>query len=73
MKSFREFLDDLMDDYPEISFGLHQCGNLDRAFRFLSKVGFAISEIDIVAQDEFTLDVILPFQNDLRVLVLGVT
>ncbi len=73
MKSFREFLQELKDEYPELAHGLAKCANLDRAFRFLTKVGFSIGDMDIVAQDEFTLDVVMPFNNDLRVLVLGVT
>ncbi len=40
MKNFRDFLEAFKAEYPELGRGLAECANLDRAFRFLNKVGF---------------------------------
>jgi hypothetical protein len=47
--------------------------NLDRALRHLEKEKFPLHQMDVVAQDEFSHDVLLPFVNPPDVLVLSVT
>lgn len=69
---FEEYVKDISRDWPELS-GLATCNNLDNAFRFLSSLGFSIGEMDIVSQDEFTLDLMLPFPSAQLYLILGVT
>jgi len=47
--------------------------NLDRALRLLEKKNFPLHQMDVVAQDEFSHDVIVPFPSPPDVLVLSVT
>ncbi len=47
--------------------------NLDRAMRYLEKEEFLPREMDVVAQDEFSHDVVIPFTKRPYVLVLSVT
>lgn len=48
-------------------------GTLDKAIRFLENKRFPLSMMDVVAQDEFSHDVIVPFIGLQEYLVLGVT
>ena len=47
--------------------------NLEKAFRYLKQKSFPMQLMDLVAQDEFSHDVILPFPDETKFLVLGVT
>ncbi|MDZ4833223.1 MAG: hypothetical protein SGJ27_05415 [Candidatus Melainabacteria bacterium] len=69
---FEEYVKEIGKAHPELS-GLARCNNLDNAFRFLTSLRFSIGEMDIVSQDEFTLDIILPFPGEKLYLILGVT
>lgn len=73
MTPFLDNVNELGKGYPELADGLGRSSNLDRALRFLSSFGFAIGEMEVVAQDEFTLDVIFPFNGEQKWLVLGTT
>jgi hypothetical protein len=70
--NFKDYVHEASKKHPEIG-GLSGCANLDRAFRHLASVGFILAEMEIVAQDEFTLDVLLPFTGQDKFLILGVT
>ncbi len=69
---FDDYVKDICETKPEFA-GLADCNNLDNAFRFLSSIGFAIAEMDIISQDEFTLDLVFPFPGEQLYLILGVT
>lgn len=69
---FEDYVKEISESRPELS-GLAACNNLDNALRFLTNLGFAIGEMDIVSQDEFTLDLMLPFPGENLYLILGVT
>jgi hypothetical protein len=69
---FKEYVLEVSQKYPELK-GLASCGNLDRAFRFLSSIGFVLGQMELVSQDEFTLDVLMPFSGSDKYLILGVT
>ena len=47
--------------------------NLEKAFRFLQQKNFPLQLMDLVAQDEFSHDVILPLPDSTKFLVIGVT
>lgn len=72
--SYQDDLRNLRDKHGELSDGLSQCTNLDRALRYLaSNPMFALSRMDVVAQDEFTHDVLIPFAEGPKYLILGST
>lgn len=47
--------------------------NLDKALRYLEKEQFPLHQMDVVAQDEFSHDVLVPFATPPHILVLSVT
>jgi hypothetical protein len=47
--------------------------NLDRSMRYLEQHKFPLHLMDVVAQDEFSHDVLIPFAEPPTVLVLSVT
>jgi hypothetical protein len=54
---------------PKLIADLQTLRNLDRALRYLEREQFP----DVVAQDEFSHDILVPFAAPPHVLVLGVT
>jgi len=52
---------------------LWQKKSLEKALRYLESKNFPLQWMDVVAQDEFSHDVIVPFPEEQRFLVLGVT
>ena len=50
-----------------------QMKSLDKALRYLETKGFQLRLMDVIAQDEFSHDVILPFPESHRFLAIGVT
>lgn len=46
---------------------------LDKALRYLETKDFSLAQMELVAQDEFSLDIILPIPKEQTFLTLGVT
>ncbi len=46
---------------------------LDKALRYLETKAFSLAQMDLVAQDEFSLDIVLPIPGQQAFLALGVT
>ncbi|MBX3072762.1 hypothetical protein KF707_02585 [Candidatus Obscuribacterales bacterium] len=59
--------------YPSLAKGLGQCVNLDKAFRFLESENFPLAQMDVIAQDEFSHDVCVPFPDNQAFIVIGAT
>ncbi|MBZ0185257.1 MAG: hypothetical protein K8F91_03320 [Candidatus Obscuribacterales bacterium] len=59
--------------HKELLESLNQAGNLDRAFRCLEQADFCLAQMDVLAQDEFSHDVIVPVPDSVLYLVLAVT
>lgn len=72
--SYQDGIEILRGTFPELASALSACTNLDRAIRYLhtNKV-FQLSAMDVIAQDEFTHDVLIPFAQSERYLVFGST
>ncbi|MFN8552507.1 MAG: hypothetical protein U0103_13615 [Candidatus Obscuribacterales bacterium] len=72
--SYRDGIEVLRAAFPELASALSACTNLDRAIRYLStNQAFLLSAMDVIAQDEFTHDVLIPFAQSEKYLVLGST
>lgn len=52
---------------------LTKCTTLDAAFRRLEQWHFPLIEMEPIAQDEFSHDIVIPFPNHQEFLVIGVT
>jgi hypothetical protein len=59
--------------YPGLAKGLGQCVNLDKAFRYLESENFILAQMDVIAQDEFSHDVCIPFPDNQTYIVIGAT
>ena len=59
--------------YPNLAKGLGQCVNLDKAFRYLESEKFLLAQMDVIAQDEFSHDVCVPFPDGQTYIVIGAT
>ncbi len=68
--NFKEHVSLASEQFPVLT-GLSSCANLDQAFRFLESVGFGVAQMDLLSQDEFTLDLVFPFNDHNRYLVLS--
>ncbi len=72
--SYQDSVNALKECFPDLAAALSRCTNLDRAIQFLaSNEMFSLSKMDVIAQDEFTHDVLVPFANSTQYLVLGCT
>lgn len=68
--NFKEHVSLASEQLPVLT-GLSSCANLDQAFRFLESVGFAVAKMELLSQDEFTLDLVFPFDDSNRCVVLA--
>lgn len=68
--SFKQYVSIASKQLPALE-GLQRLSNLDQAFRFLESIGIAVKEMDLLSQDEFTLDLIFPISKSSRCLVLA--
>ncbi len=72
--SYQDSVSALKARFPDVAAALSLCTNLDRAIQYLvSNEMFALSRMDVVAQDEFTHDVLVPFAQSEEYLVFGST
>ena len=72
--SYQDGLKVLRTRFPDLAAALSRCTNLDRAMRYLaSNETFLLSKMDVIAQDEFTHDVLVPFAHSAEYLVFGST
>ncbi|MBS1952608.1 MAG: hypothetical protein JST89_00335 [Cyanobacteria bacterium SZAS-4] len=72
--TYQESVNELRASFPELATALSRCTNLDRAIQYLAKNEmFSLSKMDVIAQDEFTHDVLVPFTERADYLVLGST
>lgn len=72
--SYQDGIEVLRKAFPELASALSECSNLDRAIRYLrTDEAFLLSAMDVIAQDEFTHDVLIPFAQCEKYLVLGST
>ncbi len=74
MTDYLDSVNALIDEFPEVAAALSKCTNLDRAIQYvLSSDFFLPSQMDVIAQDEFTHDVFIPFAKGEKCLVLFAT
>jgi len=72
--SYQDSVNMLKERFPDLATELSRCTNLDRAIQYLGQnETFLLSKMDVVAQDEFTHDVLVPFAKSSEYLVLGST
>lgn len=72
--SYQDSVSALMARFPDVAAALSQCTNLDRAIQYLIlNEMFALARMDVIAQDEFTHDVLVPFAQSEEYLVFGST
>jgi len=71
--TFLNDVDLLAERHPVLTELLNETKNLDKAFRFLESVHFPVGQMELVSQDEFSLDVCIPFPEGANYLVIGVT
>jgi hypothetical protein len=71
--SYIDSVNQIKECDAELAQALSEVTNLDRALRKLEQLRFRMAEMDVIAQDEFSHDVLIPFAEGERYLVLGVT
>lgn len=57
----------------EIISDLQNIKSLDKALRYLESKAFQLAQMELVAQDEFSLDIVLPIPGEKTFLAIGVT
>jgi hypothetical protein len=62
-----------LDEYADLSADLHGVAGLGGVMAWMASRGIPLSRAEIVQQDEFTLDFVVPLESDPRVLVFGIT
>ncbi|CAN5180681.1 hypothetical protein BH10CYA1_BH10CYA1_61100 [soil metagenome] len=71
---YQDSVSALKERFPDVAAALSLCTNLDRAIQYLSSSElFSLSRMDVIAQDEFTHDVLVPFAQGAQYLVFGST
>jgi hypothetical protein len=60
-------------DCPDLSADLTGNAGMGGVMEWMNRRGIPLSSAEIVQQDEFTLDFVLPLESDSRVLVFGIT
>ena len=74
MRTYLQQIEELQKSHPELARELSSYTNLEKILRFLEEKQFALAQMDVVAQDEFSHDVIIPFHgSEGMFLVFGVT
>jgi hypothetical protein len=59
--------------HADIDAEIRQFKTLEKALRFLESKSFPLQLMEVIAQDEFSHDVVIPFPGLLSFLALGVT
>lgn len=52
---------------------LREIKSLEKALRYLESMNFPLRHMEVIAQDEFSHDVVIPFPESQQFLALGVT
>jgi hypothetical protein len=60
-------------DHPDLFADLGTVAGLGGVMAWTSRRGIPLSRAEIVQQDEFSLDFVLPLDPDARTLVFGIT
>ena len=60
-------------DHPELFADLGAVAGLGGVMAWMTRHGIPLSRAEIVQQDEFTLDFVLPLEHDARTVVFGIT
>lgn len=72
--AYQDSVNQLKERFPDLAIALSRCTNLDRAIQYLASCEtFSLSKMEVIAQDEFTHDVLVPFACNSDYLVLGST
>jgi hypothetical protein len=62
-----------MSTHENLIADLNAQKSLEKALRYLESNGFPLQQMEVIAQDEFSHDVVVPFPGLQNFLALGVT
>lgn len=71
--TYRDDIDNLRDAYPSIASAFEGMKTLEDVFKWIREVGPEAGEIDVIAQDEFSHDVVVELTTLKRYAAFGVT
>jgi hypothetical protein len=70
---YRDYVTALEPEYPELAEELARFNTLESVLHWMQVRGFPLATIEIVFQDEFSHDFLLPLEPEGRYLVFGIT
>ena len=70
---YQDYFAALSGEDPALAEDLRPVRSLESVLGWMARRGLALGSADIIAQDEYSLDFVLPFDGDERHLVFGIT
>jgi hypothetical protein len=70
---YSDYYSRLADSDPQIAEGLKGISTLERLIGWFERNGISLASLDMVAQDEYSHDLIVPLSGDRQWLVFGMT
>jgi hypothetical protein len=63
----------LSEDHPELAREIEAFQTMENVLKWLNRGGVSLAAIDLVQQDEYNHDVLIPFESPAGYLVFGIT
>ena len=73
MAEYADSVAALRRDYPKLADEIAEFGTLESVLRWMERRGISLGKIDIVFQDEFSHDFLVPLDGDGKHLAFGIT
>jgi hypothetical protein len=70
---YADHVDRLADHAPDLAAQVGDLRGLGGVMAWMTSRGLALSDVEIIQQDEFSMDFVLPLAREKRWLVFGVT
>jgi hypothetical protein len=70
---YGDYFEALADEHPALAAELAGVRSLAGVLPWMKRRGLELGAVDIINQDEFSLDFVIPLQPDGRYLVFGIT
>jgi hypothetical protein len=73
MEDYAKSVAQLQTEHPQLTEEIAGFGSLESVLRWMDRRGIALDKIDIIFQDEFSHDFLLPMDEDGLHLAFGIT
>jgi hypothetical protein len=70
---YQDHVQSLSDNWPELAQEIAPYHTMENVMKWMNARGIPLADMDLVQQDEFSLDVLVPLDTSGRHLVFGIT